>query len=170
MDNEKRPVQSVISSLRETGPLTSFADQKIDRQKAQQLSTLLRRLAVAFYSPDFTQEQASVVIADYILDLGGFAIVDVEDAIRAYRRDPKAQFFPKPGILYSLAAAAQKERRESERHRAAKSPQFGEGRPIMWWTQPRKFWKPHWRESDVPAGHMVRDVETGKLRAPEAMA
>jgi hypothetical protein len=149
-----------------TGQLTSYAAPKIDRQKAEQLSTLLRRLAIPYYRPDFTEQQATALIADYILDLAEFAICDVEEAARVYRKDPKSEFFPKPGVLCKLASDARKERNARSDRKPMKL-EFGEARPLMWWTQPVQLWRSNWRESETPLGAMVKDTVGGRLRLPE---
>lgn len=163
MDENNHGRVSTISSPLETGQLTSYAAPKIDRQKAEQLSILLRRLAAAYYNPNFTQEQAAIVIADYILDLAEFSIRDVEDAVRAYRLDAKSEFFPKPGALYKLASLARRERQAKENHRPVKA-EFN--RPHLWWALPKVLWQSGWRENEVPYGEMVKEERGGTLRQP----
>lgn len=29
--------------------------------------------------------------------------------------------------------------------------EFGESRPLMWWTLHKRWWKPHWTEDEIPA-------------------
>lgn len=165
---ENHPLQSTTSSQPATGQLISYLGQNLtlDRQKAEQLSTLLRRLAIPYYCPDFTKELAEVKIADYILDLAEFAICDVEDAIRQYRRDAKSDYFPKPGALYKLAATARHERIKFADMKPVRR-QFSDSRPLCWWTRPKADWKPNWLETEVPAGERVRDVVGGAFREPD---
>lgn len=111
------------------------------------------RLAIAF-NPNLSPDQAKVFITDYILDLAEFAVTDVEEAIRAYRRDEKQFTFPKPGLLYKLASLARRDRTQRATAKPIK-PQFGDQRPIMWWTQSLWLWKPHWRETEIPNEHFA---------------
>lgn len=125
---------------------------------------MLLRLAVTYYRPDFTEMQAKVLIADYLLDLAEFEPSDVETAISNYRRMPAAEYFPKPGILFRLSDGARTMRQAREKPTQAVRSQTRTSRPIMWWLLPRKVWKPEWREQDAPDGSMVRDIETDKFR------
>lgn len=110
---------------------------------------------MTYFSRDFTAEQAKVVIADYVQDLSEFAVCDIEDAIRQYRRDPLAEFFPKPGRLCELCSGARSDRIARENCKPGSAPknlvpEFGESRPIRWWDHPKQLWRPHWKESEIP--------------------
>lgn len=115
--------------------------------------TALMSLSVHYYRPDFTEGQARVLIRDMLEDLAEFTPEQVDAAIRSYRRDPKSKFFPTSGQLIEKATQARKEQVEADK--AARSrkaiPEFGDSRPLMWWTQAPYLWKPHWKEADIPA-------------------
>ena len=102
------------------------------------------------------------IIADMLDDLAEFAFVDIEHAVKAHRQNPKARFFPTPGELRLLAQQSAADRTTASKHRQSFKPEYGECRPIMWWTFPSRFWKPHWRESEIPADY--RDTHD-KLKA-----
>lgn len=138
---------------------------KLDRAKAESLSTVLRRLAIPYYQPDFTKEMAEVKIADYILDLAEFEVSDVSQAAARYRVSPGAEYFPKPHVLHKLASEIRSDRLQGDKYKPVKL-EFGDSRPIKWWMQSKQLWKPHWRESEVPFGESIRDVIGGPLRSP----
>lgn len=110
------------------------------------------------------------MIQDMVRDLADLAIIDVERAIETYRKTPfpmgKFKPFPDSGLLRKLAGDERKHREEVQGAPPVK-PEFGESRPHFWWGQRRQWWQPHWRESDIPRGELVRDQVTGKLREPQ---
>lgn len=122
--------------------------QKPEPQKASILVALLRRLSAHCPLQNVTPEQTTTRLLEMADDLATFSIADVEAAIRAYRQDPKAKFFPTSGRLIELAGQARKERDEAQRGPAR--AEFGESRPIMWWMISRKLWAPRWREEEIP--------------------
>jgi hypothetical protein len=109
------------------------------------------------------------MIADYVLDLAEFAICDVEDACKAYRKDPASEFFPKPGQLFKLASVARRDRNAAEKFAETRGriPEEKDQRPILWWMQSTKCWPRHWRESEVPSGQLIRDEPDAAWRDPE---
>ena len=115
-----------------------------------------------YHRLDFTEGQARSVIADMLGDLMEYAVVDIETAAEEYRRDPKSQFFPKPGQLRALAGVAAKARSVRANVKALPT----DVRPSLWWMQSKAVWKSHWKEHEVPAGEMIRDTPSGKLRVP----
>lgn len=126
---------------------------------------MLAKLASHYWRPDFSPAQAASMTADYADDLGDCTIPEIEIAIIEYRRDPANQFFPKSAQLRAIIAANRKHRADLDR--IGPPITSVQNRPICWWMKPRALWQPHWRESDVPAGELVRDKHTGQLRQPE---
>lgn len=82
-------------------------------------------------------------------DLAEFRFAQVEAAIKAYRRDAKNRFFPTSGQLRDLAAIARREEHETAAANA-RGPMVLDSRPYYWWDMPKKHWKAHWREGDIP--------------------
>lgn len=111
---------------------------------------LLGRLAVHYYRPDFTPAAAKSMVEDMADDLGEFTLAEIEVAIRAYRLDASERFFPRSANLRELVLAERSARRESATGAECKI-QFGESRPLMWWTKPKTLWARHWREGEIPA-------------------
>lgn len=66
------------------------------------VATSLLRLQAHYWRPDFTQAQARELYADYIEDLAELPPDLLDEAIRRYRRDPSAKFFPRSGDLLGL--------------------------------------------------------------------
>lgn len=162
MGKENQPA-TIASSLPAE---RSSENSKPEPQKETLLTMLLLRLSVHYYRADFGEAQAKSIIRDLVSDLVEFAVIDVEDAIRAYRRDAKSRFFPTSGQLRELAALARKDRAAATQ-RSALTPEFGEGRPIMWWLQPRRLWGRQWRENEIPAEHRAA-FDKAKARHGEA--
>lgn len=94
------------------------------------------------------------MVADFVQDLEDFPIPEIDQALQAYRRDPASKFFPTPGAIRAIILDGRKERAALER----RGPSLGkvESRPLMWWTQSKRFWKPHWREEDIPRDHQAQ--------------
>ena len=63
---------------------------------------MLGKLALHYYRPDFTAEQAKMVMGDYLDDLEPYSATDVAYACEQYRKQPKSDFFPKIGQLIAL--------------------------------------------------------------------
>jgi len=151
-------LHTISSSTPLSRSLETRSPPKMDPQKAATIAALLAKLAVIYPRQDFTSGQADVLIATYVEDLCGFAVVDIEDAIRTYRRNPKSKFFPAIGELIDLAQKAAKERGSSSADVRPCIPECGESRPAMWWLLsneatahcPTGLWQPHWKESEIP--------------------
>jgi hypothetical protein len=62
---------------------------------------MLSKLAIHYWRPNFTPDQAKQLIFDFIDDLGRYDLADVQRAIVAYRRSPE-RFWPTPGALIAL--------------------------------------------------------------------
>lgn len=111
---------------------------------------MLIQLSSHYYRPDFTKAQAKSLIDDMVQDLACFQMQEVEVAIRRYRQDAARKFFPRSADLRELVLADQRERRAGASGKRVQ-PQFGESRPLMWWKQERRLWRPQWRENEIPA-------------------
>ena len=100
-------------------------------------------------------------------DLEEFPVSEIQAAIRQYRQDPNSRFFPTSGALRGVIAQARRERAAQDR----RAPRIKlVSRPIGWWNLPRSWWSkwnPDWKESEVPAGELIRDVPGGPFRQPE---
>lgn len=147
-------------------PSTSKAlASQADNQNRAAIAKMLMALASHYWRPDFSPSQAAQLVADFVEDLIEFPLAEIEIAILEYRRGAENEFFPKPGKLRKIIIGNRSHRAQLER--------LGDGagkrdtRPCRWWGINRRLWKPHWRESDVPEGEMVRDQATGKWRQPE---
>lgn len=77
------------------------------------VATSLLRLQAHYWRPDFTPAQAKELYADYIEDLSELPPDILDEAIREYRRNPEARFFPRTGELLGLAAKNLEERRRA---------------------------------------------------------
>lgn len=61
----------------------------------KQIAAILAKLSLHYWRPDFSPEQARLVMEDYLNDLAEFEPVQVERACMEYRRRPGSEFFPK---------------------------------------------------------------------------
>lgn len=120
-------------------------------------------LSSHYHRPDFPPAQAQRLIANLVEDLEEYPIVDIENAARSYRRDPKSRFFPKPGELRGLIAQARRERADLESRPRKIIPL---GRPSRWHDRPKSQWKAGWLETEVPIGELIRDEPGSRLREP----
>lgn len=158
---------TVTSSQGRNSSSTALAVTMTDADK-KKLVLMLTQLSSHFWRPDFGPSQMAALFADYASDLGGCTIQEIEIAIRDYRLQPKipGKMKPFPGSddLLALVRAHRKHRAELER---IGRPIAGlRSRPLMWWHKPLDHWNADWREHEVPAGELVRDRVTGKLREP----
>lgn len=107
------------------------------------------------------------MVLDFIEDLADYTVAEIETAIREYRQDIENRFFPRTADILEIC-------RGNRNHRASvlgcgrpyREPEFADSRPIRWWSQRRAFWKPNWRESEVPVGEKCRDASTNEFREP----
>jgi hypothetical protein len=84
-----------------------------------QFAALLGKLALHYYRPDFTPEQAKHHFADFVHDLDGVTAVELSDACKAWRTNGDNRFFPTPGQLLALVRGDL-----VERHREKAGAQF----------------------------------------------
>lgn len=62
----------------------------------------LGKLALHYWRPDFTPDQAKLMYGDFVHDLDGVTSLELERACAAWRTDPTKEFYPKPGGLLAL--------------------------------------------------------------------
>lgn len=69
---------------------------------AKDFAVCLGRLALHYWRPDFTAEQAKLLYQDFISDLAGVTAEELNEACGEWRRDPLNRFFPTTGQLREL--------------------------------------------------------------------
>lgn len=115
---------------------------------------MLSMLALNYYRPSFTEGQARQLINTMISDLEEFPLPEIDMAIKLYRQQPAApgkdKFFPDISVLRNIIMVGQRERAALDRDQKGKPKIYQESRPLMWWFHRKRFWKPHWREEDIP--------------------
>jgi hypothetical protein len=143
-------------------------------QENEQKLGILLRLGSHFWPNDFTPSQAKQFLADYLEDLAGAPVAEVDIVCRNWRRNAAHKHFPRCG---ELLKALRDNQRDLAPDRITR-PEFGaritesngretwESRPCMWWMRPKQLWRPDWKESEVPMGQMIRDDIGGPLRQP----
>lgn len=141
------------------------------------IAALLAKLAVHYYAPDFTEAQAKSKITDLVNDLIGFGMYEIEQAVNAYRQDANERFFPTgSGPLIKRIREVVKEVAQSKSgERWAESVRNFDSRPLSWWLMPRRFWKAHWKVSDIPTAEratydlFIQRVKDGKVLGKTAV-
>lgn len=112
---------------------------------------MLAQLAPLYYRADFGAAQAEALFAAFVDDLSEFEVPDIEDAVRAYRRDAKNKYFPSPAALRAICTAAVKDRQERERIASTYSKLSANHvlrRPGFWWLLP--WWNEAWKAEEIP--------------------
>lgn len=71
----------------------------------------LGKLALHYWRPDFTPDQAKLMYGDFITDLDGVTAQELADACQEWRLDPLNKFFPTPGMLRELCLDRLNDRR-----------------------------------------------------------
>jgi len=121
------------------------------------------QLGVHFWPPDVTAGQARSKLADYIRDLEKYRVSELENFCSRWRLDATKKKFPMIGEVVAHLD-------DHRRHVTAMAEKDKRGpvtsRPLMWWHRPKSRWDAGWRETDVPAGQKIRDVDGGALRDP----
>lgn len=80
-----------------------------------QIQAQLAKLIPHYWTPDLTEAQMRSKFQDFCCDLEGVSVAGIEQACIAYRRDPKSEFFPKPGQLLALCKDDIAERKRTVR-------------------------------------------------------
>jgi len=65
-------------------------------------AAILSRLALHYWRPDFSPEQARMLMADYLDDLVEVSPNQLERACMEFRKKPESTFFPKIGELLAI--------------------------------------------------------------------
>lgn len=68
----------------------------------KQIAAVLARLSLHYWRPDYSPEQARLLMEDYLSDLSGYSPAQVERACAEYRQNPANKFFPHSGELLGL--------------------------------------------------------------------
>lgn len=95
--------------------------------KDEAILTLLARLALVYWRPDFAPGQAKQLYLQYVEDLREFAIADIVEAVGKYRRNGENKFFPTPGQIRGIIEAVpswdvnSKAKHIAERHAAGRA-------------------------------------------------
>lgn len=97
-ENRPQPISIWLGSL--ASSRTSGSDETPGKDEA--ILALLGKLALHYWRPDFTPGQARQVYADYVYDLGPFALSDIASAINKYRQTGANRFFPASGALIDI--------------------------------------------------------------------
>lgn len=163
MGNEHDPHLHTISKTLEPSSTSKALVSTLTAAEKGRVAVMLTALSSHYWRPDFSPAQAAALIADYCEDLADCRLDELDVAIREYRRGDH-KFFPKIGQLREIVFENRKHRHELAKLGAPL--RHVKTRPIFWWSQSRKLWNSEWQESEVPAGALVRDAVTGKLREP----
>jgi hypothetical protein len=131
-------------------------DPDANDRKRRAVAALIAKLWSHHWVPQMPQALRAELMIDWVSDLEGFDLAAIEAACANWRRSSKPGF-PKPGQLIALARDEQqsidyrrRDRRSGGETFENRPPQFGESRPLMWWTLPAMLWRPHWRASEIP--------------------
>ena len=82
------------------------AEREMAGRKDDAILSLLAKISLLYWRPDYTQEQAAEVYSMYLEDLREYAFRDIFAAVGKYRRDTENKFFPLPGQLRGLIELA----------------------------------------------------------------
>ena len=104
-DNTRQPqrINIWLESLRSS--LTSEAtpaERAVKASKDEAILVLLAKLALQYWRPDFTAEQARQLYSDYLDDLRPYPMADIAEAIEKCRRSHENKFYPTPGQLLAF--------------------------------------------------------------------
>lgn len=101
-NREARPINTwleSLNSLRNSANDAPEYQREVEAQKDDAILVLLAKLALVYWRPDFTPQQAKQLYSQYLDDLRPFAFKDVAWAVEKYRQDPESKFYPTPGQL-----------------------------------------------------------------------
>lgn len=99
MDDPKNQLPMTTSSK---GPVSSSRLSPENPNWVAAVTATLARLALHYWRPDFTDKQAALLISDYIRDLEGYSVIQVERACMVFRKGPENKFFPRSGELLAI--------------------------------------------------------------------
>lgn len=98
-------LRSKLASLGDDAEVRAGLEQVVaGPQKAtvRDFAVCLGKLALHYWRPDFTPEQAKQMYGDFVTDLDGVTAQELADACQEWRLDPLNRFFPTPGQLREL--------------------------------------------------------------------
>lgn len=113
---------------------------------AKEVMAMLGKLALHYWRPDFSEQQAKLLFADFVEDLREYSPERIEAACTAYRRNPENRFFPTPGQLRACIPPL-----KVEAVYGSGDTRTSLNRPTGWYLRPRDKWLPEWREDEAPA-------------------
>lgn len=100
-ENQPRSIAIWLESLCSSRAIQSPAETEAREAKDRAILALLAKLSLHYWRPEFTPSQAKQMYADYVEDLREYALSDVSDAVKFYRRGG-ATFFPTSGQLVQI--------------------------------------------------------------------
>jgi hypothetical protein len=104
-ENQPQPINIWLECLASSAKSARDENPEVARlrdEKDEAILTLLARMSLHYWRPDFSPGQARELYLDYLDDLRDFAISDIAAAMRAYRRDGENRFFPTSGQIVDL--------------------------------------------------------------------
>lgn len=84
-------------------PRRNLQPRTVNEASGAEIITLLSRLALHYWRPDFTEAQAKLVIQDFVRILSPISYGELDRACTAWLSNAENKFFPKPGELLALA-------------------------------------------------------------------
>lgn len=100
-----QPINTWLESLNSQRSSANDApdyQKEVEAQKDDAILVLLAKLALVYWRPDFTPQQAKQLYSQYLDDLRPFAFKDIAAAVEKYRQDPESKFYPTPGQLRGI--------------------------------------------------------------------
>ena len=86
--------------------MAAFDADEVRPAGDEKVGEMLAKLQVHYWRPDFTPAMAASLYADLMDDLEEYSEGLLLEAIRDYRRDPEAKFFPRSGSLIPFIEGA----------------------------------------------------------------
>lgn len=96
----------------------------------KQIAAILAKLALHYWRPNYSPEQARMVMEDYLNHLRGITPAQVQQACDDYIRKPTSKFFPQIGELLELVRGPAW-LRDSPRLPVHRAPQISGPKPIF---------------------------------------
>lgn len=127
--NGPQSINIWLGSLRSTAEAArakSPVERVVEQQKDDAILTLLAKLALHYWRPDFTAAQARQLYSEYLEDLREYAFDDIAESMENFRRNGENRFFPTCGQLRTHIETVpawdvnSKTRHINERHEHAK--------------------------------------------------
>ncbi len=103
VESLRQSLLSLGSMARLTAALTEVVGGP-PKATPREFAAHLGRLAIQFWRPDFTPEQAKIQYSDFIRLLDGLTADEIRQACDDWMMDPLNRFFPTPGQLKEMVA------------------------------------------------------------------